>query len=469
MITNLIKDYKEVSDSNIVFVIKNKIWLEDLSFLNLDENIIQKLNNIIDKQENTLFTHYLWREDFENLYVIFYLDINKDFDIYLWSMMWKLPKSLTFEYKKDEILLDNIVLWKYEFTRYKKEEKELILNILAQDIFEWSLESRLKTLQNIIWARDIVNTTSNDKTPEKYVNHIKSLRFKNTKIKILDYDQIKKEWLNLLEAVGRWSVHKPYLVILERIVDKKLPTIGFVWKGITYDTGWLDIKPTDAMYDMKLDMAWSAWVLYMMKELDEKNLDVNIIRALSIAENAISWDSYRPSDIYTSYSWKTVEIWNTDAEGRLILADGISYISKNYKLESITTMATLTWACMVALWSYYTWVMWDHDRFIKYLTKDNPTFEKYWQLPMDEAVLDRTKWTISDLVSLDSSRLFWASFAGAFLSNFRLNNEKFMHLDIAWPSFQDKPFWLYVKWATWFGVDSLSKMILSYKDIMWDE
>jgi len=118
---------------------------------------------------------------------------------------------------------------------------------------------------------------------------------------------------------------------------------------VTFDTGGLNIKVEDYMYGMKDDMAGSSTLLYTMKELDEKELNCNIVCALPLAENSISGDAYRPGDIIKSYSGKTVEITNTDAEGRLVLADGISYLSKNYELESITTVATLTGACMYAL------------------------------------------------------------------------------------------------------------------------
>jgi leucyl aminopeptidase len=215
------------------------------------------------------------------------------------------------------------------------------------------------------------------------------------------------------------------------------------------------------MYNMKDDMAWSSTLLFTMKELDEKNLNCNIITALPIAENSISWDSYRPWDIIKSYSWKTVEIVNTDAEWRLILADAISYISKNYELESITTVATLTWACIYALWYNYAWIMWNNRQMIDSLLKNN-TFEAYWELPYNEFYIEKTKWNISDLKNLTEWVFAWSTMWWAFLSNFCLKKELFTHIDIAWVAFVKEKYWLYNVWATWFWVDSLSKVILEY-------
>ena len=250
-------------------------------------------------------------------------------------------------------------------------------------------------------------------------------------------------------------------MILERIVDKKAKTIWLVWKWITFDTGWLNIKTEKHMYDMKLDMAWSATLLYTMKELDNIDINFNIVCALPIAENSVSWDSYRPWDIIKSYSWKTVEIINTDAEWRLILADAVSYISDNYELESITTVATLTWACMVALGYNYAWIMWDNRLLIDTILK-NETFEKYWELPFGEFYKEKTKWKISDFINYTEWVYAWSTMWWAFLSNFCLNKEKFTHIDIAWVSLVNEKYWLYNVWATAYWVDSLSKSLLKY-------
>jgi len=459
---NIINNFENVEKSTLIILLKSRIDLEKYNFLNLEQNILTKIEKLFEEQKNTCFKIFIWREKIEEVVFLFYIDIKKDLHLFLWENISNIPEKITFEYDKDNILLDHIILWKYDFNYYKTEKKELELNLVCTELNIKNLQDRLQTLTNITSCRDLVNEPACNKTPDKYVQHIKNIKFRNTKLKIIDYEEIKRLGLNLIDAVWKASDYKPRLVILERIIDKNLPTIWLVWKWIIFDTWWLNIKTENSMYNMKDDMSWSAALLYTMKEIDEKDLNCNIICALPIAENSISWDAYRPGDIIKSYSWKTVEVMNTDAEWRLVLADWISYISKNYTLESITTVATLTGACIYALWYNYAWIMWDNRQIIDNLL-NNLTFESYWELPFNEFYIEKTKWTISDLINFTDWVYAWSSMWGAFLKNFCLNNEKFTHIDIAWVSLVKEKYGLYNLWATAFWVDSLSKMLLNYE------
>lgn len=456
---NIQNSFSDLKNTNLIILLKSRSDLEKYNFLDISKNIYSKIDEVFSKQENTALKFYLDREDIEYITFLFYLDTQDNLEYFIWKNIDLFWKNITIEYQIDNILLDSVVLWKYDFDFYKKEKNEIDLNIICNDNFRQYLDNRLSTINNIISCRDLVNKPSIDKTPDKYLSFIRQIKFRNTKLKVLEYEDLKKHNLNLITSVWMWSFSKPKMVILERIVNKNLPTYWFVWKWITFDTWWLNIKLDDNMFTMKDDMAWSASVLFMMKELDEKDIKCNIIACLPIAENSISWESYRPWDILTSYSWKTVEIMNTDAEWRLILADWVSYLSKNYNLNSIITVATLTWACMVALWYNYAWIMWNNKQIINSLLK-NTTFEKYWELPFSKFYVDKTKWTISDLKNLTSWIYVWSTMWGAFLYNFCLNNESFVHIDIAWVSFVKEKYWYFNPWATWFWVDSLSKMIL---------
>jgi leucyl aminopeptidase len=251
------------------------------------------------------------------------------------------------------------------------------------------------------------------------------------------------------------------MIIFERITDKKLPTIWMVWKGITFDTWWIQVKSWDHMYEMKWDMCWAANLLSIIKELDNKKLNYNLVCSIVLAENNISSNSYKPSDIIQSYSKKTVDIIHTDAEWRLVLADWISYISKNYKLNKIISLATLTWAVMVALWYRYAWIMWNDDKLIKkFINYSDKNFEKYVRLPYDNYFIKKTKSNIADLENLNKWVHAWSSMWAAFLSNFILNNESYTHIDIAWPAINTyEAYWLFNKWMTWFWVDSISDII----------
>ncbi len=466
----IIKDIKKVQKSNLIYLIEK---LSDLNKLKkdfkLNKNIINKIKDLINKKQNLKFEFFIWEKQFEKLVIFFYLDSKKEDLLYfLWKNVINLDNKITIlSNKKQNLikLLDSIVLSRYKFQKYKSKIKKDDINIIVDFDNKKEIQERISTLENIIYARDLWETPSSDLTPEQFVKIIKKTKFKNIKIKILNYKQIEKKWLGLIKAVWKWSINKPYVVILEKISNKKNKTIGFVWKWITFDTGWIQVKPWDFMYEMKWDMWGAANLFCIMKELDKKKLNINIVSCLVLAENCISGESYKPSDIITSYSWKTVDIIHTDAEWRLVLADGISYISKNYKLDKIITIATLTWACMVALGFRYAGIMWNDKELIKkFINYSKNNFEKYCELPFDNYFIEKTKSKIADLENLNKWIYAWSTMWATFLYNFILNNEKYMHIDIAWTALNSyEAYWLANKWMTGFWVDSISNILLNLK------
>ena len=460
----------DIKSSNLVLLIEKNIDIKLLDSLELDKKIINKIEKTIDWEKNEKLSFFLWNKDFENL-IIFYFNKNNDKTLieFLWEWLVKLPNNLTLLTNNDKNIDDLIstsLLSRYKFNKYKSEYKEDNINIIINKNTEKLVKNRLETIDNIILARDLGETPSSDLYPEEFAKIIKKTKFKNIKVKILNSKQIEKKWLHLLHNVWKWSSKKPFMVILEKITDKKLPTIWLVWKGITFDTWWIQVKPWDHMYEMKWDMCWAANVFATMKELDKKDINVNIVACLVLAENHISGDSYKPSDILKSYSWKTVDIIHTDAEWRLVLADWISYISKNYKLDKIISMATLTWAVMMALGYRYAWIMWNDKVLIKdFINYSKKNFEKYIELPYDNYFIEKTRDSqVADLENLNRWVYAWSSMWAAFLSNFLLNDEKYTHLDIAWPAINSfEPYGLMNKWMTWFWVDSLSKILINLK------
>lgn len=455
-------NFTDIKDSNLVFFIENITDLKLLKTLKLNKKIVEKIKETIEKKENKVLEFYLWEENFEKIFIIyFWEEIKKDINYFLWAEFPKLPSNLTILTNSDKnvnTLLNNCLLSRYKYQEYKTEkEKDKIIFLCDQKNKELFLK-RISVIKNIILARDLWFKPSNELYPETFAKIIKETKFKKTKVKIFDFKAIQKKWLGLLEWVGKWSTKKPYMVILERIIDKSLPTIWLVWKGITFDTGWIQVKPGDHMYEMKWDMCWAAATFATMKQLDETDLKVNIIACIVLAENHISGESYKPSDILTSYCWKTVDIVHTDAEWRLVLADWVSYISKNYNLNNIITIATLTWACMVALGYRYAWIMWNDEEIIsKFLDYSKNNFEKYNRLPFDDYFIDKTKSKIADLENLNRWVYAWSTMWAAFLSNFVLNWEKYTHLDIAGTALNSFEAYGYANlWMTWFWVDSLS-------------
>lgn len=458
----------EIQKSNLVFLIEKTADLRQLDELKLDNKILDKLEDIIKEWKNNNSSFFLWEKNFENLYIYFFNKTEwKTLIEFLWENIPKLPNNLTIlsnNNKNIKDFLDTTILSRYKFNKYKSEFKKENINIIINNETKKIVTNRLETLDNIILARDLWETPSCDLYPESFAKIIKEVKLKKTKVKIFNSKQIEKKWLHLLHNVWKWSSKGPYMVIFERIIDKNLPTIWLVWKWITFDTGWIQVKPGDHMYEMKWDMSWAASVFASIKELDNKNLKVNIVACLVLAENHISWDSYKPSDIIKSYSWKTVDIVHTDAEWRLILADWISYISKNYKLDKIISMATLTWAAVVALWYRYAWIMWNDKKLIKkFIDYSKTNFEKYFELPFDNYFIQKTKDSqVADLENLNRWVLAGSSMWAAFLSNFVLNDELYTHLDIAWPAINSyEPYGLMNKWMTWFWVDSLTEILIN--------
>lgn len=460
----------DVKASNLVFLVEKNTDLKLISSLKLDKKIINKIEKTITWEKNKKLTFFLWDKNFENIFVLYFnKKQSKTLIEFLWEEIPKLPNNLCLLSNNDnniDDLISTTLLSRYKFNKYKSETTDDIINIVINKDIEKLVKNRLETIENIIFARDLWETPSSDLYPEEFAKIVKKTKFKNIKVKILDSKQIEKKWLHLLHNVWKWSSKKPYMVILEKIIDKKLPTIWLVWKGITFDTWWIQVKPWDHMYEMKWDMCWAAWVFATMKELDKKDLNVNIVACLVLAENHISWDAYKPSDIIKSYSWKTVDVIHTDAEWRLVLADWISYISKNYKLDKIISMATLTWAVMMALWYRYAWIMWSDKKLIKnFIDYSKNNFEKYIELPYDNYFIEKTRSSeVADLENLNRWVYAWSSMWAAFLSNFILNNEKYTHLDIAWPAINSfEPYGLMNKWMTWFWVESLSKILIDLK------
>jgi len=490
------KNPLKIKNSNLFYLIEKKNDIKaleklDLEWIDKNKNIIEKINKTFDKGENTSLEFFLWDSNFEKLIVIFYLDDKeKSLVCFAWDIFRNFKgNNLTVCANNDKSLLDMLdlaILARYKFNKYKtdknlkKEDKVIVLltknNLKSKSTIilgkkdsnkvnfkdlEKLILNRYSTLENIILARDLWSMPANDLTPEEFVNIVKKTKFKNTKIKVFDYKKIQKLWMWLIEAVWKGSVNKPRVIILERIINKKYPTIWLVGKWVTFDTGWIQVKPGNVMYEMKWDMCWAANVYSIMKELDKKDLNVNIVACLVLAENHISGESYKPSDIIKSYSGKTVDVIHTDAEWRLVLADWVSYISKNYKTDKMITMATLTGACMVALGFRYAWIMWTDTKLIKkFLKYSENNFEKYNKLPFDNYFVEKTKSEIADLENLNRWVYAGSTMWAAFLYNFLMNDEDYTHIDIAWTALNSyEPYGLANKWMTGFWVDSVSKIL----------
>jgi leucyl aminopeptidase len=351
----------------------------------------------------------------------------------------------------------------YSYDRFitKKEDKDYQLYIPSSYLKE--AEEKIPLLSAIIRARDIINLPPTDTRPELFVESIRGYKWKNFNLKVIDAQELKKLWCNLLLAVGSGSDYPPYMVLLERIVDPKKDTYALIGKWVTFDAGWLQIKPDTAMLDMKCDMSWAAGMLWVAEYLDTfDTLPVNVVIGLWITENVINGKAFKPLDIYKAYNGTTVEIHHTDAEGRLVLADVMSFIEKKYNPGHMITMATLTGACVYALGHDIAGIMGDDEKVIEALLESKSPYEKVWRLPLNEKLKKSLKAEIADLKNVNRTEKAGSSVGWAFLTYFQ-GKSKLTHLDIAGPAYRETTWGYMPKWGTGWGVKILSEFILSLK------
>ncbi len=261
---------------------------------------------------------------------------------------------------------------------------------------------------------------------------------KNISTEILGEKELKKHGLNLHLAVNQGSRKEPRLIIVKYAGNPKSKDyVALVGKGITFDTGGLNLKPTGSMETMRTDMSGAAAVIGALKSTLALGLKKNIIFVMTVAENVIGSGAFKPGDVIRGYSGKTVEIGNTDAEGRLVLADAIAYVVKNYKPSNLIDLATLTGACVVALGHDYSGLMSNNDELAqKILACAKKTDDRVWQLPIYPELKDHVKSLIADIKNTGQRGAAGALSAGEFLRQF-VGETKWAHLDIAGTAFCD--------------------------------
>jgi leucyl aminopeptidase len=290
---------------------------------------------------------------------------------------------------------------------------------------------------NII--RDLVNYPANIANIDFIENEVRKIAKKNSlEVKLFNEKELLKKGFNLIYSVGKAGNEEPRLIEVSYKSGNKQPNICIVGKGIVFDSGGLNLKPDTFMADMKQDMSGSAIVLGIIKIVSELKLNINLTILMPLAENAIDGNSMRPSDVVTAYNKKTVEILNTDAEGRLILADSLSY-SDSKKCDLVIDIATLTGAAVVALGTKITAGFFRGDKYKNLLLESaNNMNEPIWELPLYEDYKEMMKSSIADIANLGTpGRQAGTIMAALFLGEF-IKNENWIHLDVAGPAFFDK-------------------------------
>ena len=380
--------------------------------------------------------------------------------------------SFPVDAKSIEAVVEGVILGGYDYNRYKSESKELTLKdiyLTCKDIKKLSkaFEEAVIIAESTCFTRDIVNTTPEDLHPASFAEIAKELARENKlTCNVLGEDDLRKEKMESMLAVGRASRHESQLIHLAYKPKKAKKIISLVGKGLTYDSGGLSLKPATSMVTMKMDKAGACAVLGMIKAASELKLDVEIHAFIGAVENMIGGDAYKPDDVLVTRSKKTVEVRNTDAEGRLVLCDVLDYAQDKVKADYIFDFATLTGACMVALGQYTTGVM-GHSSKLKHdlFTAADKSGELIGALPFNRHLKKLLKSEIADLSNVASKPYGGAITAGLFLDNFIKdeNKEKWLHFDIAGSAYTESPWDCNVYGATGAGVRLISSFLKELK------
>jgi leucyl aminopeptidase len=367
-------------------------------------------------------------------------------------------------------MVEGIKLSDYSFNNYKRDEDRNDLN-QVRILIRNDMKNSQKIIQHsvvvsdaVIFTRDISNLPPNDCSPKDLATLSKKLsENQKVKVRVIEKEEMKSYGFEGILAVGKGSASSPKLIVLEYSGSTKKRPIVIVGKAVTFDTGGISIKPSEKMEEMKFDKCGGCNVLGIMKAVSDLGLDTNVIGIIPAVENMPSGTSYRPGDIIKMYNRKTVEVLNTDAEGRIILGDALSFAVKTFAPKTIIDMATLTGAAIIALGTNVAALVGNDDDLVtKILEYSNQTGEKIWQLPLFEEYKEQLKSSNADMKNI-GGRSAGAITAAAFLSNF-VEDTPWVHLDIAgtaWTQEGTKEKSYNPKGATGFGIRTIVKYISS--------
>ena len=465
------KDQKDVLTADVarkinsfLKTLRSKKDKEDINSLDISDQKKCFIIKVKNKYEN-----YLPQENGGSFfsYIKKFKNINK-VDLY--------PDSLVFDKDKLVSFFSEFIfgfnLKSYAFNKYKtqnkdKIEKKINLKIITSNKLkiEKKYEYYDSIKEGVFLTRDLVSEPPNILTPKAYVQEIKKLSKLGLKIKVYDEKEMKKLGLNALLGVGQGSVNETYLATIEWNGKKnsKQNPLAFVGKGVCFDTGGISLKPARFMEEMKYDMAGSAVVVGLLKSFALRKAKINAVGVVGLVENMPGGNAQRPGDIVKSYSGKTIEILNTDAEGRLVLADALTFTEKKYKPKFIIDLATLTGAIIVSLGEEYAGLFSNNDELCKNIFKASECVnEKVWRLPLHKNYDKLMNSSVADVQNINYSGGAGSITAAQFLQRFILNKTPWAHLDIAGMAFSKKAANLNPGGATGFGVRLLNNLVKEY-------
>ena len=373
-------------------------------------------------------------------------------------------KSIKNKIKLNEFL-HGAELKSYNFDLYKTKKKNNDVNFYIlrnKNLIDKKLKQKLDSLlSGVNFTKDLVSEPGNILHPDEYSKRLLKLKKIGLKVTVYDEKKLKKLGCNAIVGVGQGSIRGSYLVTLEWKGNKTTSKpLAFIGKGVCFDTGGISLKPARFMEDMTYDMAGSAVVVGLMKNLAMRKAKVNAVGVVGLVENMPGGNAQRPGDIVKSYSGKTIEILNTDAEGRLVLADAISFTERKYKPQLMIDLATLTGAIVVALGSEYAGLFSNNNKLSDQIYDAGiKVDEKVWRLPLHENYDKLMNSRNADMQNINYVGGAGSTTAAQFLQRFVLNKTPWAHLDIAGMAFSKYAGALNSSGATGYGVRLLNKFV----------
>ena len=368
-------------------------------------------------------------------------------------------------------IVEGVKLASYKFNKYKKNQevyapKVTIIGGPKEKIekMKEKIAEASNVADGIILARDLVNEPANILYPETLAQHALEVgKESGFEVEVFNEKQIEELGMKAFLEVAKGSVHKPRLIVMRYMGNANSDErVGLVGKGLTFDTGGYSLKPSTSMDTMKSDMGGAAAVIGTMMALAKNKVEKNVVAVVAACENAISGGSYKPGDIIGSMAGKTIEVLNTDAEGRLTLVDAITYIIEKENVDKVVDVATLTGAVLVALGSEITGVLSNDDAFYEeLLVAAKRTGEKFWRLPNDKCFKKLYRGDFADLKNT-GGRYGGTITAGMFIEEF-VQDKPWLHLDIAGTSWTDAGNDTTPKGGTGAPVATLYELIVKHK------
>ena len=475
---NYLGSANEKSSSNIVLFSNEKFNIDDQKkYLSETEfSYIKDLLKTYDLKKNLFvfevtskkkvilisIKNNLKVSEIENLGAEFYSKINSTKNIEYFIISDSIPN------KQKNFLghfLHGLKLKSYQFKKYKTKKENRVISIRVtggKNKPSTQNQLRFKALEDgTFFARDLVSEPGNILHPDEYAKRINSLKKDGLKVNIYDQKKLKKLGMHALLGVGQGSTRGSYLVTMEWNGAKNNNNpLAFVGKGVCFDTGGYSLKPAKFMEDMTYDMAGSATVVGLMKNFALRKAKINAVGVVGLVENMVSGNAQRPGDIVKSYSGKTIEVLNTDAEGRLVLADALTFTERKYKPKFIVDLATLTGAIIVSLGSEYAGLFSNDDKLSSQIFKAGEKVEeKVWRMPLHKNYDKLMNSKNADVQNINYVGGAGSTTAAQFLQRFILNKTPWAHLDIAGMAFSKYGGALNSGGATGFGVRLLNQLV----------